>query len=146
MAWSISGSCGRQLLCFEEFGESVLQVPGTAVGEAKVLMQEGQRAALPANLQTFFQLGNRLRPIVRGRSRQSEISQSLGAIHDVLLRLQGIKALLKLLCLLRIGLDQLAGKIVKGLAMIRLDLDDLSPLRDSSITIAAMKQFLPQHE
>ena len=100
----------------------------------------------PANLQTFFQLGNRLRPIVRGRGRESEIPQSLGAIHDALLRLQGVKALLKLLCLLGIGPGQLAGKIVESLAMIGFDLDDLSPLSDRSITITAMQQFLSQRK
>ena len=146
MAWSISGSCGREFLGFEEFGKSVLQVPGTAVGEAEILVQKSQRAALPANLQTFFQLRNRLRPIVGGRGREAEIPQSLGAIHDVLLRLQGVKALLKLLCLLGIGPGQLAGKIVESLAMVGFDLDDLSPLSDGSITITAMQQLLPQHK
>jgi len=29
-------------------------VPGNAVGEAEVLVQESQSAALPADLQTFF--------------------------------------------------------------------------------------------
>ncbi len=86
-----------QFFRFEEFGESAFQISGAAVSEAEVLVQQSQRAAVPANLQTFFQLRDGLRPIVRGRSRQREITQSLSAIHNVLLRLRRIKPLLKLL-------------------------------------------------
>ena len=46
----LRGQCFR----FEEFGEPVLQIPGTAISEAEVLVQESQRAAIAANLQTFF--------------------------------------------------------------------------------------------
>ena len=39
---------------FNEFGESVLQIPGAAIGQSEVLVQESQSAAVPTNLEALF--------------------------------------------------------------------------------------------
>src|SRR3954454_6078380 len=101
-----------------------------AVYQAKILMQLSFCAAVPTKPQTLFKLRDSLRPIVCCSGGQREVSQRLRLVQDLLLLIQPLKANLKRLRLLGIGLSQLAGEIVEGLAMIRAKLDYFSPLRD----------------
>src|SRR5262249_43168331 len=78
--------------------------------------------------------------------RQREISQGLSAIHDLFFRLQSLEAGLHALGFLGFGLRQLTRKVVKGFAMLWIELDDLSPLGHSASAISRVQTFLSEHE
>src|SRR5947209_8910019 len=83
---------------------------------------------------------------MRGGGRQREVPQSLGPIPDLFLCLQGLKARLQALGLVRIRLRQLAREVVKRFAVLGIDLNHLPPLCDCAGPISGMQKFLTKHE
>src|SRR6266403_3847221 len=80
------------------------------------------------------------------RRRQREISECLGAIHDVTPGLQGFKAILKKLRFRWVRLRQQARKVVERLAMIRIYCNHLAPTLNGLRAIAAARGSLSQHK
>ena len=83
---------------------------------------------------------------MRSGGRQREVPQSLGPIDDLFLCLQDIKARLQALGLVRIRLRQLSREVVKGFAVLRIDLNHLPPLRDGAGPISGVQKLLTKHE
>ena len=76
-----------ELLRFQQFGSAIAQGTRVAIDETEVFVKLGTGAAIAADRDCLFQLGDGLRPIVRIGRGQCEIAQRLCTIHNVLVRL-----------------------------------------------------------
>jgi len=55
---------GRELLRFEQLGTTIAEGARVAVNQSEVFVELRERAAVAANGDRFFQLGDRLRPVM----------------------------------------------------------------------------------
>ena len=105
-------------------------------------MKVAFRAALPADFDGFFELGDCLVPIARARGRKREVAERIGSLGDAALLLQIHKALLIRFCCGRIDLAQVARQIVERLGMFRIELRGFFPLRNGVRILAELGQVL----